>query len=172
MRICDYFPALSTFEERVHHVADDRPRTDDRDLHHDVVKLFRLQARQARHLRAAFYLEHSDCVGLLQRGIHGRIVSRQVREINFFFVVIADEFDRVFQYGHHAEAEQIDFDDAHVGTVFLVPLHYHAAGHGGGLQGADGIEASLTDDHAAGVLAEVPREILHGQASLKIFADS
>ena len=87
-----------------------------------------------------------------------------MREIYFFVVVIANQFDGVFEHGHHAEAEQIDFDDAHVGAVFFVPLHDDAAGHGGGFQRNDGIELSLADDHAAGVLAEMARQVLHGEA--------
>ena len=69
MRIRNLFPSLSALKKRIHHLADDRPRPDDCDLHHDVIKAFRAQARQARHLRAAFHLEHADGVGLLQRGI-------------------------------------------------------------------------------------------------------
>ena len=84
-------------------------------------------------------------------------------------VVLADEFEAVFDDGHHAEAEQIDFDDAEVGAVFLVPLHDDAAGHGGGLEGNDAVELALADDHAAGVLAEVARHVLHGHAELEIF---
>ena len=78
--------------------------------------------------------------------------------------MIADEFDGIFEHGHHAQAEQIDFDDAHVGAIFFVPLHDDAAGHGGGLERDHGIELSLADDHAAGVLAEMARHVLHGEA--------
>ena len=87
-----------------------------------------------------------------------------MRQVDFFVIVVANEFDGIFEHGHHAEAEQIDFDDAHVGAIFFVPLHDDAAGHGGGLERDDGIELSLADDHAAGVLAEMARHILHGDA--------
>ena len=59
------------------------------------------------------------------------------------------------------EAEQIDFDDAHVGAVVLVPLDDDAAGHRGGLERHARVEAALADHHPAGVLAEVPRQIQH-----------
>ena len=75
-----------------------------------------------------------------------------MRQIHFFFVMVANQFERIFQHGHHAEAQQIDFDDAHVRAVFFIPLHYHAARHGRGLQRHDGIETPLADDHAARVL--------------------
>ena len=79
---------------------------------------------------------------------------------------------RIFEHGHHAEAEQIDFNDAHVGAILFIPLHDHAAGHGGGLERHDGIELSLADDHAAGVLAEMAWHILHGEAQFVIFAQA
>ena len=96
----------------------------------------------------------------------------KLREVDLFVVVIADQLDGVFEHGHHAEAEQIDFDDAHVGAVFLVPLDDDAAGHGGGLERHDGIEASLADHHAAGVLAEMPRQILDREIEIEEFADA
>ena len=95
-----------------------------------------------------------------------------MREVDFFVIVVANEFDGIFEHGHHAEAEQIDFDDAHVGAIFFVPLHDDAAGHGGGFERDDGIELSLADDHAAGVLAEMARHVLHGEAEFVIFAQA
>ena len=86
--------------------------------------------------------------------------------------MVANEFDGIFEHGHHAEAEQVDFDDAHVGAIFFVPLHDDAAGHGGGFERDDGIELSLADDHAAGVLAEMARQILHRDAEFEIFAQA
>ena len=78
--------------------------------------------------------------------------------------MLADEFERVFEHGHHAKAEQINFDDAHVGAIFFVPLDDDAIGHGGRLERNDGIELSLADDHAAGMLPEMARQILHGDS--------
>ena len=67
---------------------------------------------------------------------------------------------------------RVDFDDAHVGAIFFVPLHDDAAGHGRGFEGDDGIELSLADDHAAGVLAEMAWHVLHGEAEFVIFAQA
>ena len=52
---------------------------------------------------------------------------------------------RILQHRHHAEAEQIDLDDAHVGAVVLVPLNDDAVGHAGVLERHDFVEASLAD---------------------------
>ena len=79
---------------------------------------------------------------------------------------------RVFQRRHHAQPQQIDLDDAQVGAIFLVPLHDHAARHGGRFQRHDGIQLSLADDHAAGVLAEMARQVLKRQAELEELANA
>ena len=95
-----------------------------------------------------------------------------MRQIDFFVVMIANQFDGIFQRRHHAQSEQIDFDDAHVGAVFFIPLHDDAARHGRRLQRHNGIETSLADDHAARVLPEMPRQILHRETQLEIFANA
>ncbi len=151
------------------HLSDNRTRPNNRHLHHDVVKLCGAQAGQKRHLRAALHLEHADGVGLLQRGVDLRVARRQMRQVDFFAVVIANQPDGFLHHRHHAESEQIHFDDAHVGAIFFIPLHDEAARHGGGLQGHDGIELALADHHAAGVLSQVPRQILHALIERKKF---
>ena len=83
-------------------------------------------------------------------------------EVHVFFVVDADEIERLLQDGHHAQAEQIDLDDAHIGAVFLVPLDDDAARHGGRLQRHNAIELTLADHHAAGVLAQMAGQIEDG----------
>jgi hypothetical protein len=71
-----------------------------------------------------------------------------------------DHLERVFQERHHAEAEEVHLDDAEGGAVVLVPLDHRAARHGGGLERHHAVEPALTDHHAAGVLAEMPRQVL------------
>src|SRR5260370_7607829 len=81
-------------------------------------------------------------------------------EIDFFFVVVADEVKGILEYGHHSEAKKIDLDDAHIGTVFFIPLHNNAARHGGWFQSNDGIQLSLAQDPSSRMLPEMPRQIL------------
>ncbi len=81
------------------------------------------------------------------------------RRIDWAVAVVA-EFEGILEGSHHAEAEEIDFDDAEVCAVVLVPLGDDAAGHGGGFEGDDAAEFSLADDHAAAVLAEVSGEAM------------
>ena len=119
------------------HVADDRPGTDDRHLDHDVVKIRRPQSRQTRHLRATFNLKHADRVGVLQCLVNCRVILRQVGQIDFFTIRVANQLDRIFQHRHHAQPQQIHFDQAQVRTIFFVPLDHHASGHRGRLERHD-----------------------------------
>ena len=80
------------------------------------------------------------------------MTRRKMREIDFFFVVIANQLKRILHRGHHAQAQQIDFDDAHVGAIFFIPLHHYAPRHGSGLQWDNGIQTSFTNNHAARML--------------------
>ena len=77
MQALRLFAALPAAQKRVQHFADDGAGPDDGHLHHDVVETLGPQARQARHLRAAFHLKQSDGVGFLQRLINhaGRLAA-------------------------------------------------------------------------------------------------
>ena len=74
---------------------------------------------------------------------------------------LVSQFNGILQDRHHAQAEQIDFDDAEVFAIFFVPLGHGAARHGGGFQWDDGIKLALADNHASGMLAEVARQTIH-----------
>ena len=122
---------------------------DDGNLDDEVVKIFRLEARQGGHLRAAFDLEDADGVGFAQHGEGFGVVLRQGGEIDGM-AARAGQFHRVLQDGHHAQAEQIDFDDTEIFAVILVPLSDDAAGHRGVFQRNHRAEAALRNNHAAG----------------------
>ena len=93
-----------------------------------------------------------------------------MRQIHFFVVMLRDQLQAIFQRRHHAQTQQINFHDAQVGAIFFVPLHHHSAWHGGRLKRDNGIELALADDHAAGVLSQMARQILQAHAQLQIFA--
>ena len=128
MRVGDFLLALAAAHVGVHHFADDGAGADDGYLHDEIVEADGRVVGDGGHLRAAFHLEHAYGVGLAEGFVDERIF-RQRGEIDFFFVVARDELDAVLQHGHHAQAEQVDLDEAHVGAVFLVPLDDTAAGH-------------------------------------------
>ena len=138
--------------------------------HDEVVEARRLQTRQRGHLRARFHLEDANRVGLLQQVVHVGIVGGKMGEIekegggqwavgqcraDFRAVPLppppccVHELNGVLQHRHHAEPEQVHFDDAHLGAVVLVPLHDDAAGHRGRLERHDRIELALANHHPA-----------------------
>ncbi len=167
MRVAHRLAPLPPLQVGIHHAPHDGSRADDGHFHHDVVKIPRTQARQAGHLRPALHLEHAHGVGFLERAVDGGIVRRQVRQVHLLAVACADELERVPQRCHHPQPQQVHLDDAQVGAVFLVPLHHHAAGHGGGLERHHRVQLAFGDHHAAGVLAQVARQVLHGQEKVK-----
>ena len=93
------------------------------------------------------------------------VVGRKLRQVH-----LGAHLEAIFEHRHHAQAEQVHFDDAEIGAILLIPLHYDPAGHGGGLQRHDGIERALADHHAAGMLAEVARQILRHLVEFAKFA--
>ena len=69
MRVGDSLASLPPLQIRMDHVADNRPGPDDGNLNDDVVEALGTHSRQARHLRAAFDLKHSDRVCFLHGGV-------------------------------------------------------------------------------------------------------
>src|ERR1700692_4813156 len=135
MQTFRYFAALAAPQKWIQHLSNDWAWPDDSDLHDNVIKTLWPESGKTRHLRAAFHLKQPDGVGFLQRLVDQRVVLRQMREVDFFTICVADELDGVLEHGHHAEPQQIHFDDPHVGAVFLVPLddaeYWHCCWLGG-----------------------------------------
>jgi hypothetical protein len=75
--------------------------------------------------------------------------------------VDAHLFERVLERREHAEAEQVDLDDAEIGAVLLVPLHDAAADHRRRLDRHHLVEPAGRDHDAARVLPEMPRQAAH-----------
>src|SRR5580704_4463717 len=171
METVDWLTPLAALQIGMNHLADNRPWPDDADLHDDVVKAGGTHTRQEGHLRAALDLKHAHGVGFLQRVIENRIIGRQAAQVHLFAVVLPNHFERIFEHGHHPEPEQIDFDNAHVGAIFLVPLHDDAPGHGRRLKRYNRIQLALANDHSSGVLPEMPRQILKHPAEGEKLAD-
>ena len=169
MRVGDFFLALAAAHVGMHHFADDGAGANDGDLDDDVVEAAWGVVGEGGHLGAAFDLEHADGVGLAESFVDEGIFG-EGGEIDWVAVVLRDEFEGIFEDGHHAEAEEVDFDDAEVGAVFLVPLHDGAAGHGGALDRDDAIEHAGADDHAAGVLAEMAGKVCMREQSSRYLA--
>src|SRR5204862_8322296 len=82
------------------------------------------------------------------------------------------KFQALIEHGHHAESQQIDFDDTHVSAIVLVPLHDDAARHRCWFEWNNGIKLPLTDDHSTRMLAQVSRQILNAFAQLPVFPNA
>ena len=81
MRVADLFAPGPAIQIGMDHLPHDRSGPDDCHLHDDVVERLRLEARQRRHLRARLHLEDTDRVGVAEHLVDGRIVLRQMGEI-------------------------------------------------------------------------------------------
>ena len=81
MDVGDLLLAVAAPEVRVHRAALDRAGPDQRDFHHEVVEAARPQPRQRRHLRAALDLEHADGVGRAQQVVD-LVLLRDRREVD------------------------------------------------------------------------------------------
>ena len=155
--VVDGFASVAAVEVGVDEVADDGAGADDGHLDGEVVEGFGTHDGESGHLGAGLDLEGADGVGAAEEVEDGGVVLGDEGEVDGVASLLAD-VEGVLHGGKHAEAEEVDLDDAEVLAVVLVPLDDGAVGHGGGLEGDDGVEAGVADDHAAGVLAEVAGE--------------
>jgi len=153
----DCFAAVASVEVRVDEVPDDGAGTDEGDFDGEVVECSGPHNGQSGHLGTGLDLKRAHRIGAAKEVVGRGVVVRNLGEVDRFAALVTDA-DAVFHGGEHAEAEEVDLDDAEAFTIVLVPLDDGAVGHGGGLKGNDGVQSVVADDHAAGVLAEVARE--------------
>ena len=149
---------LAPLDVRVHGLALDRPRADERDLDRDVVEVLGPRAQDRLHLRAALDLEAADRVGALDLREDVRVVERDAREVDLLAARARDQVDALLDGREHPEPEQVDLQEAGVGARVLVPLAHLAAGHRRRLHRHELDERARRDDHPAGVLRDVARQ--------------
>ena len=139
----------------MHGAALDRPRPHERHLDRQVLEVLGPRAQQHLHLRARLDLEHPDGVGGLDLGVRAGIVERGAREVDRLAARACDEVDAPLDGAQHAQAEQVDLEEAGIGARVLVPLAELPALHGGGHERHELGQRAGRDDHPAGVLGEV-----------------
>ena len=162
VRVRDGLAAGAAVQVGVHHLPRDRAGPDDRDLDHQVVEALGLHARKRRHLRAALDLEDADRVGALDHRVGLGVVGRAGGPGRWTIGPRAATSSIVSSRAcQHAEAQQVDLDDAQVGAVVLVPLHHAPVLHGRRLDRHHLVEAPGGDHDAAGVLAQVTGQPAH-----------
>jgi len=113
---------LAVLDERVHGLALDRPGPHERDLDRQVVEVLWTRAQEALHLRPALDLEVADGVCALDLVVDGRVVERNAREVDRLAAQVRDLDDAVLDRREHAEAEQVDLEEARIRARVLVPL--------------------------------------------------
>ena len=161
IEIRDPFAAGPAREIRMHHVALDRTGPNDRDLDHDIVKTFWLHPRERGHLGAALDLKNADRVGVLHHLVGRRVIRRDVGQIEGP-AALAAKLERILHHRHHPEPEQVHFHDAKIFAIVLVPLRHDTPRHRGIFQRHKGTQFPLANDHAARMLAEMPRQSVNG----------
>ena len=85
------------------------------------------------------------------------------------------DYDKSFDTLKEAMALATDInspDEAHVADIFLVPLDDVAPRHTRRFYRNDGGELALRDNHAAGVLPQMARQVEHTNRKLKVLGDA
>ena len=158
----------------MNHVALDRPRSDDRDLDHQVVEFFGLEPRQHAHLRPALDLEHSDAIGPAQHLVDRRIFGRDRSQGQLLAGMPVEQLECLSNAGQHAERQDVDLENAERVEIVLVPLDHGTVRHRRIGDRHHLIEPALGQDEAADMLREVAGEAgqlggeLQGQAQARL----
>ncbi len=151
---------LAPAEEGVDHVPEDGPGADEGDLDGEVVEALRLQPGEQVHLRPALHLEDADRVRLTEHPVHRRVLAGDGGQVEPGATVLLDQRERLREHRQHAQAEEVDLEDAERVQVVLLPLDDGAVLHRGVLHRHHLGQLAVGDDEAAHVDGEVPREAL------------
>ncbi|GJD81874.1 hypothetical protein NBEOAGPD_5130 [Methylobacterium gregans] len=159
LRVGDGLLVVAAAQIGMDHVALDRPRPNDGDLHHEVVELPRPQARQHRHLGPALDLEHADGIGARQHRVDLRVLRRQVGQgLVALSVILLQEGEAAPQAAQHPECQHVHLHQADHVDVVLVPLDEGAPRHRAVADRHGLVEALARQHEAADMLREVARE--------------
>ncbi|MNF80846.1 hypothetical protein D3C84_630990 [compost metagenome] len=142
----------------MHHAALDRPRPNDGDLDHQIVKRLRPEPGQHRHLRPGLDLEHADGVGPTDHFVGGRILGRDGRQAQVQAPMPAQQIETSANRTEHAQRQDIDLEQTDRIEVILVPLDDGALGHGGIFHRHQTVQRLLGNHETAGVLGQMPGE--------------
>ncbi len=168
---------------RMHHSALDRSGPHDRDLDDEVVEAPRTQPGQHRHLRAALDLEDAHGVGRAESVVHARVLRGDRRQaIDGALPASQDaledrpardrEVQRLADRREHAQAEDIDLEEAERVEVVLVPGDHGAPRHRRRLDGSDVHERLRAEHEAPDVDRQVARIALDRVGHREHLADA
>ena len=127
-----------------------------------TIGMWRLDARQHRHLGARSDLEDAERVGTADHVVDPYVLRRQCGQHIGLAIVVAririmirEQGEGALQAGQHAERQNIHLEDFHRVEIVLVPLDHLALVHRRLDDGHDLIEPVPGDDEAADMLGEM-----------------
>ena len=162
--IGDGILAVAPPEIGMNHVALDGPRPDDRHLDDQIVIAPGPEARQHRHLRPGFDLEHPHRIGFADHVVDRRILRRKAGHGVLAAVKTADQFETAANCAQHPQAEHVHLQQPQVLQIVLVPLDDRTILHGRIFDGHQPAQRPLGNDESTHVLGKVPgesRQVLH-----------
>ena len=139
----------------MNHVALDGPRPDDGHLDDQVVIIPGLQARQHRHLRPGFDLEHPHRIGFADHVVDRRVLRRKAGHGVFAAVKAANQLEAAANRAQHPEAKHVHLQQPQVLQIVLVPLDDRAIRHGRVLDGHQPAQRPTGNDESAHMLGKV-----------------
>ena len=148
----------------MNHVPLDGAGPDNGHLDDQIVIAPGPEARQHRHLRAGFDLEHPHRIGFADHVVDRRILRGKTGHGVLAAVKTADQLETAANRAQHPQAEHVHLQQPQVLQVVLVPLDDRAVLHGRILDGHQPAQRPLGNDESPHVLGKVPgkpRQILH-----------
>jgi hypothetical protein len=139
----------------MNHVALDGAGPDNGDLNDEVIEGARLDARQHRHLRAAFDLEGSERVGLADHRVGARVLGRNGRKVAGDAFVLCEQVKAALHAAQHSQSQTIDLHESENIDVVFVPFDDLPLHHCRRLDRDQLVEAIARQHEAAGM----PREM-------------
>ena len=158
-RIGDLFLARTAPQIRMHHVALDRPRANDRDLDHEIVVTLRLAGAAASPFaRATRSGTRPSCRRARSCRRRRRPRPERSRSCSWRPSKPLDQLEAAADRAQHAEAEHVDLQQTELLEIVLVPLNDGSLRHRGVLDRHELVERALGDHEAADVLRQMARE--------------
>ena len=124
-----FFFAIATSQKRMHHIALDWPRSNNRDFDHQVVPTTRPQPRQHAHLAAAFDLKHTHRIRVADHVINQRILLRQIRQRATPPPMLLNHRKTTPDRRQHPQAQAVDFQQTQFFQIVFVPLDHRSIVH-------------------------------------------
>ena len=141
----------------MHHVALNGPRPHNRDFDHEIIETLRRQARQHRHLRAAFDLKHADGIRAADHLVGRGIFGGYGREIESDAFGCFQQIKGAAHAAQHAEAQHVDLHEFQRIDIVLVPFDHLPVFHGGRFDRHHLVKPVQRQHEAAGMLRQMPR---------------